>query len=777
MAFLHIPFGNRLRSLLGLGDDRFQSEFWMHALVTSIATLLAGTVPISTLTALAPLLVQHARTAASGRLTAHSGGAKKRDSCDSRDDGFRDNSAELRGGVLVSGDGGSGGGGVGVGTGLDGAADDEGGGCGGGSGGGSGSDSGGGSGGTRMRAARYASLSAAAAATVSASPASPARDDDYDDAAVADGADGAERGRLRGALQEALHLRQRRAASEPVAVFGHGVAPAHSEEDPSSDDEEGYGGRGKGHWPRSLRLGSLLVRRLPWPRRLHQHARRQRRSLMLTLRRAAAALVHADGLAAEGRRPTYDPMLDHARLALEWGYALMFTVVWPLAPLCCLLISALEQRSAAVRLCVSCQRPSSGLRSDGLGTANAWLHVLTLLAWVSVPINCGMIAMATQQLDEAQAMLAPTLVRLNPELKPQLDHPLPPFEKLLVAVIAEHILLACKLAIGISCAGGGAEETYEAREVAEEQRRRLRGVHGLNDAQGDATAAHADVSGTMATGMPPPHAAAAANAASAADATAADQPRLTALFPTSGACANGASVSLRGERLGAAVSRGELSLRLTLPRPGGQVTVLATFVSERKISCNLPPAPAPGLATIELLLPDGTTSLGGGATAVSIMGKGRPAAAAGAAAGGAADIAYGAADAGAAAGTLPVTPAVAENGLALPLSGACTFRYYAACSAHRLRPSAGPRSGGTAVRILGHGFVPTGELTVCVRLQGVERRMPAAFFSEGEVRFLTPSFGGEVGDAKVTLSLNGQDYEQTTELCYRYQSASLCAVQ
>ena len=68
----------------------------------------------------------------------------------------------------------------------------------------------------------------------------------------------------------------------------------------------------------------------------------------------------------------YDPTLDLARLALEFGYLLMFTVVWPLAPLCCLLISCLEQRAAAVRLTIVCQRPAVGLRSNGLGTGDAW---------------------------------------------------------------------------------------------------------------------------------------------------------------------------------------------------------------------------------------------------------------------------------------------------------------------------------------------------------------------------------------------------------------------
>ena len=33
LAFLHIPFGDKLRTMFGLSDETFQQEFWMHALV------------------------------------------------------------------------------------------------------------------------------------------------------------------------------------------------------------------------------------------------------------------------------------------------------------------------------------------------------------------------------------------------------------------------------------------------------------------------------------------------------------------------------------------------------------------------------------------------------------------------------------------------------------------------------------------------------------------------------------------------------------------------
>ena len=102
----------------------------------------------------------------------------------------------------------------------------------------------------------------------------------------------------------------------------------------------------------------------------------------------------------------------------------------------------------AVRLTVSCQRPASGLRCNGLGP---WTGVLTFLAWLSVPINVGMIALATQQLDI------------------YFDPPLPPFEKLLCAVVAEHVLLAAKFAVQFAMDSGDLDD--QAGEAAEAQRR------------------------------------------------------------------------------------------------------------------------------------------------------------------------------------------------------------------------------------------------------------------------------------------------------------------
>ena len=664
LAFLHIPFGGRLRTLFGLRDDTFQQEFWMHALVTSIATLLIGTVPLSALWSVTPLVMKH-RGAANG--------ASPLDSPPASDAPY----APL---------------------------------------------------GMANNGVEHATLAIDEPLT----PDTPRGADGGAAIAPQGGAaaDGAERGNLHGALREALAIRQRRAAG-PAAPLGQGLTRVMSDDDVSDSDDE------RSHtWPRSVRLTSLLARKLPWPRHLHQRARRKHRTIMIAARRMAARMANADAIAEEARRPVYDPMLDLARVSLEFGYVLMFTVVWPLAPLCCLLISALEQRTAALRLTVGSQRPATGLRCDGLGTGDAWFHVLTLLAWVSVPINCGMIALATRQLDDARDALGVHGLQL------------PPFEKLLVAVIAEHVLLAAKLVISVSYA----DQPSDAGDVDEEHRRKyllgvygeLHGVeqHSPHEQSSREVPASAPPGASSATTPTPPspsgdewrqrldtlvqRPSVSLGGFGPSAAAASSEPRLLSVFPTAGSCGSGAAVTLRGERLGSAVSRGELTLLLTLPKPGRAVTVPATFVSERKVTCVLPPAPAAGVATIELLLPDGK---GGG--------KG----------------------------------ASAKGG------GACSFQYCASCSASRLRPSSGPVVGGTPVRILGSGFVQTNELTVCIRLHSVERRVPAAFVSSSEVRFLAPSFS-EAGDAKVMLSLNGQEYEQATETIFAYTAASVpCALQ
>ena len=450
----------------------------------------------------------------------------------------------------------------------------------------------------------------------------------------------------------------------------------------------------------------------------------------------------------------------------------------------------------AVRLTVSCQRPASGLRCNGLGP---WTGVLTFLAWLSVPINVGMIALATQQLDI------------------YFDPPLPPFEKLLCAVVAEHVLLAAKFAVQFAMDSGDLDD--QAGEAAEAQRRHyLRGVHGLTGVDDPLELGYLTLS-PMGT-----------RTRTGADAHEQEQPRLISVFPASGPCASGTVATIRGERLGLAIARGEVLLRLHMPRATmraprsrgeplpSTITLSATFVSDRKLTCVLPPSECTGRATIELLHPDndwlrGALAKGGesaskphvspkrgnakdkesatkdGASfaAASVLaheGGGNNAGSLGVGSLSCIPSASVPTPSGAGGGVQPptlgmqISRSLSRDGLPAPEDGTCRFLYYSAFKVQRLKPNSGPLVGGTPVRVLGSGFVETNEITCSVRLGGVERCIPAVFVSETELRILTPSFT-EVGAAKVTLALNGHDFDPDAEpLCFQYQPAPLnCAVQ
>ncbi|KAL1503425.1 hypothetical protein AB1Y20_011914 [Prymnesium parvum] len=619
LAFLHIPFGAQLRAALSLRADGFDQAFWMHALVTSVSSLLLVPLPLASLWSIVFPFARFLHTSPSRLL--HTSAARFLQTSASR---FLHTCTSPRGGY------------------------------------------------SRLPLDRSAAAAAAIASyaashgAAGSPPACHCEEDGCEEVpceeevrceevrcegeeAGCDAAQSAEAACEEGRCEPAEACAPSRPAG-PSAVLSAAVAASPSDSSGSDDDA-----CLSTPWSRSMFLRSILVRRLNWLGLLR--AQRGHRSVIAKLRQFLRSAIDADSLVDEGAKPPYDPLLDYAHLALEFGYVLMFTVVWPLAPLACLLLSALEQRAAACRLCVSSRRPIPH-RCNGLGTGNAWYGVFTFLAWLSVPVNCGMMALATQQLD----------VYFGGELAP--------FERLLLAVVAEHLLLAAQLAIRLAFPESPDLLLADAQRVEREFKRKyLRGVRADEWR---------------------PRAAAAA--------------RLGWAYPASGPTSGGVPLELHGEHLGKAVSRGEIVLSLSPPGESRAVPLVAAFVSERKLSCVLPAAARAGVATIALQ--------GGG--------------------------------------------------------GSCAFRYYGEYSLARLKPSGGPLRGGTAVRLLGSGFVQTGEATVCVRMHGVERRVQAFWHSEGEVRFMTPDFS-EPGDARVQLSLNGQQYT-ANELTYHYHSSMSCTI-
>ena len=203
------------------------------------------------------------------------------------------------------------------------------------------------------------------------------------------------------------------------------------------------------------------------------------------------------------------------------------------------------------------------------------------------------------------------------------------------------------------------------------------------------------------------------------------EPRMSAVFPCSGPSQLETPVSVRGEFLGRAVNHGEICLLLRQPR-SEPVHISAVFVSDKKVSCTMPPSTYPGIAQLSLIIPDSHRKANFAAAPVS-------------------------------ASPLSGEEASAET-------EAITFHYYAPFATSRLKPSNGPRQGqprvhtnvsrppmlptpkcyarpqnafkaltslrshcicigGTLVTVKGSGFVQTGEILVSFSMGGVEQQV------------------------------------------------------
>ncbi|KND04057.1 uncharacterized protein SPPG_01501 [Spizellomyces punctatus DAOM BR117] len=82
---------------------------------------------------------------------------------------------------------------------------------------------------------------------------------------------------------------------------------------------------------------------------------------------------------SEFERPGYDVDADYSEMVIQFGYIVLFSVAWPLAPLACLVNNFLELRADAFKICKANRRPVPQ-RADNIGP---WLKNLTLFSWLS----------------------------------------------------------------------------------------------------------------------------------------------------------------------------------------------------------------------------------------------------------------------------------------------------------------------------------------------------------------------------------------------------------
>ena len=74
-------------------------------------------------------------------------------------------------------------------------------------------------------------------------------------------------------------------------------------------------------------------------------------------------------------------------MVTQFGYVVIWSIVWPLAPLFALLNNYFELRSDALKICQLVRRPVG----DRVETIGAWLETLGFISWVGAITNAALI--------------------------------------------------------------------------------------------------------------------------------------------------------------------------------------------------------------------------------------------------------------------------------------------------------------------------------------------------------------------------------------------------
>uniref|UniRef100_M4BLC2 Anoctamin transmembrane domain-containing protein n=1 Tax=Hyaloperonospora arabidopsidis (strain Emoy2) TaxID=559515 RepID=M4BLC2_HYAAE len=97
----------------------------------------------------------------------------------------------------------------------------------------------------------------------------------------------------------------------------------------------------------------------------------------------------------DSEQDTYDPYDDFHVLTVQFGFTVMFSMLWPLMPFACFLINSIKGRTDGYRLCKTLKRPIPR-RANGIG---AWNGILTSYAYIAVIVNVLLICISTGVLE------------------------------------------------------------------------------------------------------------------------------------------------------------------------------------------------------------------------------------------------------------------------------------------------------------------------------------------------------------------------------------------
>ncbi|OAA62328.1 Anoctamin/TMEM 16 [Cordyceps fumosorosea ARSEF 2679] len=91
----------------------------------------------------------------------------------------------------------------------------------------------------------------------------------------------------------------------------------------------------------------------------------------------------------------YDVTEDYREMVMQFGYLNLFSVAWPLAPICFLVNNWVELRSDALKITTSCRRPVPW-RADSIGP---WLQTLGVLSWLGSVTSSAIVFLCSRARD------------------------------------------------------------------------------------------------------------------------------------------------------------------------------------------------------------------------------------------------------------------------------------------------------------------------------------------------------------------------------------------
>ncbi|CAH7688249.1 calcium-activated chloride channel-domain-containing protein [Phakopsora pachyrhizi] len=122
-------------------------------------------------------------------------------------------------------------------------------------------------------------------------------------------------------------------------------------------------------------------------------------------------------LREESKLPEYHLFVEYAEMAIQFGYVVLWTVIWPISPLFSFVNNFFELRTDAIKLTKQSRRPVP-IRSDSIGP---WIDVLSTLSWLGAIINSSLICLFKPsqkssidlKLFSENSTLSPSVLQLN----------------------------------------------------------------------------------------------------------------------------------------------------------------------------------------------------------------------------------------------------------------------------------------------------------------------------------------------------------------------------